>query len=222
MIRAIFGITGSGKTTLSRHLTRESARVMIYDAHAEHDAVLCEPADFLPYLELVAERPAFRVAVTPMIGLYGLEFGAAAWAVGKRGPVLAVIEELDTIAPVERIPITIRRLLAQGRHVNVDLQGTSQRPAQVNRLITSQARELYAFHTHEPRDVEYIASYIGASAAELPTLPEFQFLAWSAGGGIRRGRVDPHGYALEPPVGIAQASSGSHEGETASARGIPP
>ncbi len=191
-IRCVFGIRGHGKTTLARALAAPAQRMLAYDPFGEHDALGLEWPDWLEYLDAHADRERLRLALVG--GGHEEEFCAAAWVVAGRGrELLVVCEEANLLAPAGRESESFRRLVALGRHRGISIIATSRRPAEVSRLLTSQADELYVCRMQEPADLRYLASLgLEASAAELPALPRFAFLHWSANG-LRRGRVSASG-----------------------------
>jgi len=92
-----------------------------------------------------------------------------------------IIEEIDTYATTQTMPYELKRLLKIGRHYGVSMIAVSRRPAEINRLITSQAQRFICFKTIEPNDVRYLTSIIGESARELPEIPPLYYLDWKHG-----------------------------------------
>jgi len=102
--------------------------------------------------------------------------------------VCLVIEEVDTFATPTVIPFDLKRVLKVGRHYGVSMVAVSRRPAEINRLITSQAQRFVCFKTIEPNDVRYLTSIIGESARELPEIPPLHYLDWRHGQ-VGRGKI---------------------------------
>lgn len=102
--------------------------------------------------------------------------------------VCLVIEEIDQYATTQVMPYELRRLLKLGRHFGVSMIAVSRRPAEINRLITSQAQRFICFKTIEPNDVRYLTSIIGESARELPEIPLLHYLDWRHGQ-IEKGKI---------------------------------
>lgn len=170
---------------------REDAppRVLIYDPYLEHAAVYCEWEHIIDYLEGALGRGRFRVALNAPL-THGEPFCVLAFAAGRQsfatwwGTLLVVIEEVDVVAPPGREPLAFKRLVAQGRHHGIDLITTSRRPAEVSRLLTSQAEEIICYRTHEPNDVRYLRQIMGALAERIPTLPPHTPVVWRPEGSV--------------------------------------
>jgi hypothetical protein len=200
VIRCLFGIRGQGKTWLCRELAGEDpashtirpdapSRVLIYDPFIEHAAVYCTWPDVVEYVESALPRGGWRCALVEPL-THGEAFCVLAWVVAQRlaqgpagsGGLLVVIEEVDQVAPPGREPLAFRRLVAQGRHVGIDMITTSRRPAEVSRLLTSQAEEIRCGRTHEPKDVTYLRAIMGELAEQVPRLGPHQFITWTPQG----------------------------------------
>jgi DNA helicase HerA-like ATPase len=173
----VFGIRGMGKTTLARQLVAGEARMLAYDPFGEHDALALDWSTCLDYLD--AHRlERFRVAVTE--GGHEHEFCALAWELAEHcGGLTVVLEEADLVARPMVEPEFFRQVVARGRHREISIVSTSQRPAQVSRLLTSQAAEVYCFRTHEPADVRHLRSILGDVADQLPELEPFEYVHWT-------------------------------------------
>lgn len=95
--------------------------------------------------------------------------------------ICLIIEEVDTYATTQAMPFELKKLLKLGRHFGVSMVMISRRPAEINRLITSQAQRFVCFRTIEPNDIRYLISIIGESAKELPAIPMLHYLDWRHG-----------------------------------------
>lgn len=186
-VKLCFGMRGYGKTTIARELVAEEPRVLAYDPFGEHAAVrvtLDQAVEYFTELEESDNLGAFRVSVYPYQGDERVGFAALAWAVARRcESMVLVLEEADEILPATGAPGEARRLVSQGRHVNMAIVGTSRRPAEVARLLTSNADEYFIFRTQEPGDLTYLRSIIGADAtARVAELPKFHYVYWTPEG----------------------------------------
>ena len=99
-----------------------------------------------------------------------------------------IIEEVDNYATPNLCPIDLKRLLKYGRHSGLSMIFVSRRPAEINRLITSQSQRFICFTIIEPTDVRYLTSIIGPVAKVLPTLKKLEFVDWSPDR-IKRGEI---------------------------------
>ena len=99
-----------------------------------------------------------------------------------------IIEEVDNYATPNFCPIELKRLLKYGRHNGLSMIFVSRRPAEINRLITSQSQRFICFTIIEPGDVRYLTSVIGPVAKVLPTVQRLEFVDWSPER-IKRGKI---------------------------------
>lgn len=97
------------------------------------------------------------------------------------GNMTLIIEEVDNYANTSRMPEKLRYLLKRGRHHGVSMIFVSRRPAEINRMITSQSQRFIIFKTFEPNDVRYLSGIIGADSRLLPNLKTFEYLVWYEG-----------------------------------------
>src|SRR5713101_1979996 len=164
----IFGLRGSGKSTLSRQLMQSYPRVLIVDPHREHG------------------NPDPRVHYTGAVEIGSLEqefprLCALAWELGD---CLFVVEEVDRFCGPGRISPEFFDIVNYGRHAPgppaperpVDYLTISRYPAAVHIAVRSQAYEIYCFTMNEPAHVEYIAEVAGKEfAGGLQTLPPHHY-----------------------------------------------
>jgi len=68
--------------------------------------------------------------------------------------------------------------------------GVAQRPFGFGRKFTSQAKEFYAFYTHEPDDLRFFKQSFGSEAAlAICTLEQYQYLKWVYADGVQKFEV---------------------------------
>ncbi len=186
-VRFLCGIRGYGKSTMARHLVTGAPRLLAYDPFGEHDALALDFADLVDFLDYAPSLAGFRVSLRE--AGHEADFCGLALAVARElqreqppGGLTVLLEEADLIARPGQEPPVFQDLIARGRHDGIELVAVSRRPAEVSRLITSQAEFFYVFRTQEPRDVTYLRGYIGeAAAGAVQQLPKFRYVAWSGG-----------------------------------------
>lgn len=177
-----------GKTSAARALVRRERRVLVWDIFREHRVVWCDDLEgVLGYLDIHGEE-AFRVGLADVDPAAGLQLLTVARYVGN---TLVVCEEVDLLARPTYEPKVFRQAVAQGRHWGLSLICTSRRPAEVSRLLTSQASDVFCFATHEPRDIQYLRAVIGDEAENLINLPPLTCLHWKPNEPTRRAVIDP-------------------------------
>lgn len=102
-------------------------------------------------------------------------------AVQRVGQVLVVVDEADWWAQPTGISPGLARALKYGRHHGVEVLAIARRPAEVHRLVTSQAYHVWAFATSEPVDLDYLRRYVSAEVAEqVADLPPYRAVYWDA------------------------------------------
>lgn len=195
-VRLCFGIRGYGKTTVARELAASSPRMLAFDPFGEHAALrltLDQAVDYFTDLEAQGKLEQFRVSIYPSLDDDARGVSALAWSVAQRvDDMTLVLEEADEILPATGSPPEARRLVSQGRHVNMGIIGTSRRPAEVARLLTSMADEYYVFRTQEPGDLTYLRSIIGPEATtRVAELPKFHYVYWTPEGWEERETKTP-------------------------------
>jgi hypothetical protein len=115
-------------------------------------------------------------------------FNAVTQLVIACGKLIYAVDEIDRVSDANWAPPGLAYLINQGRHVQVSLAASSRRPAHIPRELTSQAHEFYIFRNTEPRDLAYLAEYLGTEATEkLRTLPPYVYLRWEETEGVSIG-----------------------------------
>lgn len=108
-----------------------------------HLIVVCDPGDVGKLCTMLA--PRYDGGRTPTLA-------------AVVGGVVLECHEMDVIAPVSGAGSApqVADAIARGRHARLSFVCAAQRPAQVLRLLTSQSDAIYAFRTHEPRDLAWL------------------------------------------------------------------
>lgn len=178
MITCIFGKRGSGKTTLARGLLDEAPRAFICDPFDEY--LLPDTEKFYSIAALARRMKenlgakAFRYCFYPVDIRDSDKLLLLAHAVRY---CTVVLEEIDLLCSPNFIPLHLSESIRRGRHYGVDLIAVSRRPAEVSRLLTSQASRFYIFRFSEPRDLEYFAATFGdETAIRIRALKEHEYI----------------------------------------------
>lgn len=169
---AIFGMTGSGKSTLTRKVRGLFSRVVIFDRLQEWSAST-PVTDFesfrVAYRALYLE-PSFEIVIKPRAGMstealltltdqvlsliYQVESHT------KKG-IGIIFEEVWLYAPIHSIPQWFQETMLTGRHYGISIIGNSQRPASVSKTLVSQARHIFVGQFYEARDRKYFEECFG-------------------------------------------------------------
>lgn len=175
----VLGQRGSGKSSWVKRALPEIPRFIVWDTLGEYtqfDGV--ESVGEL--IEYVYPRidGVFQVVINSMIDDDLEQVCRVAGAVKN---LHLIVEEVDTYATPGKAPYELKRLLKIGRHYGVSMIFVSRRPAEINRLITSQSQRFIMFRMFEPGDIRYLKSIIGPEAMELTELKPLHYLDWNHG-----------------------------------------
>jgi len=180
-IRLIFGKRGCGKTELARILTRICRRLLIYDTLGEYSkGVIIEDLQALKDFWGKVYRGKFRIIYQP-VDPEG-DFDAVCRLVYECGELTFLVEELDRYSRPLALSRPFKEIIQRGRHYDIELIGITQRPHGIDKLLTSQAKEMYIFNTTEPRDVDYFKDTIGYNVVcVIAGLQEYEYLKYQDG-----------------------------------------
>ena len=177
----IFGKRGSGKSHLTNKLIENEQRLLVFDTLSEYtDGVVFEDyRNFAEFWRQVYQHP-YRLIYRPLNPDQEIE--QIADLVYTIGDICFVVEEIDCYCTAYQISESFAHVVQRGRHKNIMLIGITQRPYGINRLLTSQAKEIYVFNTNEPRDREYLRILLGQDIdAKLDNLKQYEYVKWTDG-----------------------------------------
>ena len=179
----IFGKRGSGKSYLAHSILKSHKRYLVYDVLGEYEDGVCfeSKADLADFWERNLDRE-FRLIYRPLKPRD--EFEDICKLVLACGDMTFLVEELDTFCSPQEIGDSFASIIQRGRHFNITFIGVSQRPFGINRVISSQAKEIYTFQHDEPRDLDYLSLYIGKEVEQIKALKEYHFLKWQQSGNV--------------------------------------
>lgn len=191
----ITGKTGTGKSFLFRKLIQEEPRFIILDTIKEYSMLPCAfPAvkifDFhslLAFLRQNYRKPSFRIVFDPQNSLREI-----ALLTGENISVLGLlcrivydslsnvalgIEELGKHSTDRANNPDLYDIICLGRHKEISLYATTQRPAQISTDFKAQITKLYTFRQHLKNDIDWIGDCIGDknSSKELLTLENYKY-----------------------------------------------
>lgn len=180
-ITLIFGQRGSGKSYLAKKLIQAEPRYLIYDTMSEYNQGVIfdseEHAKFAYFWQRTYCRN-FRLIYRPLQPQQQID--TIADLVFTCGDMLLLIEEVETYCSAYQLSDQLAAIVQRGRHKNISLIGIAHRPNNINRLLTSQAKEIYIFATREPRDVDYLKAFLGPEIEPiLANLEKFHYVKWS-------------------------------------------
>lgn len=97
------------------------------------------------------------------------------------GNVQIVIEEVQLYSSPHKMPHWLKQCLLIGRHNNLSLLFTTQRPGELNKTILSQCIHIFCGQIIEGNDLRYISSFLNENSERLSSIPARQFLYFSEG-----------------------------------------
>lgn len=188
MLITFFGKRGAGKTTTIRgNLKSFIGPVVVVDILGNFDeksllkekiksfqtddisAAISEIENYLEQDEKYQNENKIIVLQAQNPGLAVDYISAALWE-AHQGTL--VLDEADAFEFPEAP--CYDQIIRYGRNRDVHVITGVRRPAELHRSISAAANQMYAFGTHEPRDVEYFEKTIfGTKAQELITVPKY-------------------------------------------------
>ena len=179
----IFGKRGSGKSYLAKKKIENEPRLVVFDTMSEYEnGVIFDAENYHECLEFWRKvyRGRFRLIYRPLQP--AVEIERICDLVYTIGNCCFLVEEIDCYCSAYQISDTFAAIVQRGRHKNITLIGITQRPYGINRLLTSQAKEIYIFNTNEPRDREYLRTLLGQEIeAKLDALKQYEYVHWQDG-----------------------------------------
>lgn len=171
-----------------KHLSKECKRLLIYDTMGEYDqGLIFENVKDLIDFWGAHIHDDFRLIYQPLQPRE--EFENICKLVYACGDMVFVAEEIDSFCTPTEIRPDFANIIQRGRHKNITFYGVSQRPYGINRIISAQSKEIYTFQQSEPRDIEYLTTYIGQDVEKVRELPQYNFLHWQSTGQIDISKV---------------------------------
>jgi len=181
IITLIFGKRGSGKTLLAQRLCQDRKRLLVYDTIGEYtEGVVIEDLPALKELWGKVYRGNFKIIYQP-VDPEG-DFDMVCRLVYECEDLTFLVEELDRYSKPLTLSLPFKEIIQRGRHRNIELTGVTQRPHGIDKLLTSQAKQMYIFNTTEPRDVDYFKDTVGYPVVvKIAALQEYEYVKYQDG-----------------------------------------
>lgn len=187
----VTGRRGTGKTTLTRALTRDRPKLVIFDPRAEYTrGPQCRSLSEVRDVMRRRWRKGFELSYVPDAGqeifelhqlttfLWRAQAPYETYADNRK--LTLVVDEMDLSYPVSRLPADMNgmnKAINQGRHVGLEIIGVTQRPAMVGMNFRSQVAATYLFALEEEDDVKAMARKFGRGLEDrIRNLPNYHCL----------------------------------------------
>jgi hypothetical protein len=177
----IIGQSGTGKTTLLKHLVGVRKRVLIWDWRGEYDGDELSTLDTLP--QATYYRKTFCVRYRPFQLDMVEEFTRLAQfltrpadKVGRCRDFTFVIDEAALVTR-NRQDGGLGLLLRISRHQSISLLWATQHPSGLPGSLLSETRKLYCFRLENPVHVRMLAGrFAPDDLVQIPRLPDRHYL----------------------------------------------
>lgn len=181
IIILIFGKRGSGKSELAKKGCRDKKRLLIYDTLGEYtDGVIVSDLNELRDYWKKVYRGNFRIIYQPVNPKR--DFNAICREVILCSDLTFLVEEIALYSKPLTLSDEFLEVIQHGRHHQVELIGTSQRPHGIDRMLTSQAKQMFIFNTTEPRDIDYFKEVVGYEVVKkIADLKQYEYVKWEDG-----------------------------------------
>lgn len=186
------GRRGCGKSTLTKKLLEAYPRKIVIDSLHEYEEgeIVYSFEEFGKAVSLIGKNQPKHFTLVLRIPHDGYESEETVNQVCRiafeLGDVMLVIEEVWLFSNPHKIPDQFKNCLLLGRHQNLAMFFTSQRPGETHKTIISQCNHIFAGQIHEKNDLTYVKSFLGNRVDELSSIPVHSFLYFSQDGQIHR------------------------------------
>jgi DNA helicase HerA-like ATPase len=192
----IFGMTGSGKSSLTRQISEYYARQIIFDRKREWKNVegtyVFDFKTFSDAYRSLENQDAFRIVVQFRPGISADEFDTQFGCIlnllhqresGHGRGLLLLIEEVWLYSSPHYLNDWLKEIILTGRDpAKITLLMNSQRPASVHKDLTSQSQHFFIGQYFDVNDALYFRQVLGESRYKLSKdLPKFRFVWFRPG-----------------------------------------
>jgi hypothetical protein len=176
LIISCFGKKRSGKSLMGRLLAFSYPRDVLVIAANHDDGPFPDPdrgiheidadAESMPrrwpeHLREDKERMTLRIQVDAGSPTFLEDQDAAVGLALRHGNCAVLVHEVGLLAPSNRVPPHMRRLLHANRHRGVTAILCGPRPLTVDALVLAQSDVVYAFEMQVPQDRKRLAETVG-------------------------------------------------------------
>lgn len=184
----LFGLPGSGKTTLTRKISAMYERKIVFDRLGEWEGF---PTfrDFdsfaAAYRDELSRGDSFTLVIRPPAGYSQerlIEFSDQVLALVyqcenfNREGLAIIFEEIWLYVPLHGVSDWMYEILLTGRHPRISLIGNAQRPALVSKTLVSMSKHVFIGNFFEANDRKYYRDLLGDHPIIENPPPKHRFL----------------------------------------------
>lgn len=178
----VMGRRGCGKSHLAKKLQELWPRKIIFDPLHEYDGDLVAN-NFNEFCEVMIKLDNARPETFTLIIHFDVESEVSELEINQMlkicyyyGNIQIIIEEVQLFSNPHNLPHWFKQCLLTGRHQNISLLFTTQRPAELHKTILSQCKHVFCGSLIEGNDIRYISGFLRQDAQKLISLPERRFI----------------------------------------------
>lgn len=149
---ALFGRTGSGKTTLVRALLSRASRFVVLDP--KHRFTMPD-VPVLTHFDKKLERQIIRSPIEDGLDGWDAAIDETFW----RGRAILYSDETTEFTSKARISTALKRAIVQGRETGVGVWCASQRPTDIHSVVFTEAEHVFVFQLNFEADMEKVARF---------------------------------------------------------------
>lgn len=183
----VIGTSGSGKSTWVKQQIRKikPARLLIWDPDQEYQGERVYKLSDLARVLVKKKNQRYKIAVTVDPNMMNFDFFCrVAFAVlSADKPTMIVIEELADVTTVSKAPPAWGQLSRRGRKYGGVIFAITQRPAECDKTIYSQAPFKWCGYLENEADQKRVASQMGINIDQVKNLGGLEYLYKTPGPG---------------------------------------
>lgn len=187
----IMGRRGCGKSYLAQRLQKIWPRRVILDTLADYNEgeIVRSFSEFCEKMQELKKSAANKFTVVykfnPESELTDAEFNEILRVCYYFSGLQIVIEEIHNFASPHRLPKWLRNCLLTGRHQNISIMVSTQRPGELNKTILSQSTHIFCGQITEGNDLDYLKKFLKNYAEKLISIPARRFLYFGPDGRVQ-------------------------------------
>jgi energy-coupling factor transporter ATP-binding protein EcfA2 len=185
----IMGQRGCGKSHLCKNLQKMWPKRVIIDTLGEYPDEGETCYSFHEFTRKIQELHSLKqesftlvIQFDPESEVSDTEFNEILRICYYFGNIQLVIEEIQTFSTPHNLPHWLKQCLLKGRHKNLSLIFTTQRPGELNKTILSQCSHIFCGRIFETNDLNYVKSIFKNNSEELINIENRKFLYFSENG----------------------------------------